>query len=197
MKYYISDLHFGHKNVINFDKRPFGTVEEMERVIVTNWNKKIKNSDIVYILGDFCFKGPTEWIRLLSILNGEKHLIIGNHDENRINNEIAKMFKTVQFYKEITDCGRKVILSHYPILFYKQAYSSNTYMLYGHVHNNTEEVKFVNKYIDDLRVNCMLNYANLYNVGCMMPYMNYTPMSLDEIILGNKPTGETMFFDKK
>lgn len=196
MKYYISDLHFGHKNVINFDKRPFETVEEMEHVIITNWNKKVKNSDIVYILGDFCFKSPTEWIRLLSILNGEKHLIIGNHDENRLNNEIIRMFKTVQFYKEVKDCGRKVILSHYPILFYKQAYSSNTYMLFGHVHNKTEEVKFVDKYIKDLQENCSLNYAKLYNVGCMMPYMNYTPMSLDEIILGNCPNGETVLADK-
>lgn len=197
MKYYISDLHFGHKNVIRFDKRPFNSVEEMENTLIDNWNKKVTNGDIVYILGDFCFGRTSEWLRILSKLNGEKHLIIGNHDEGRLNTEIVNMFKTVQFYKEVTDCGRRVILSHYPILFYKHAYSANTYMLYGHVHNNTEEVKFVDKYIQDLKDNCSLNYAKLYNVGCMMEYMNYTPRTLDEIILHNQSNDETVFSDKK
>lgn len=195
MKYYISDLHFGHRNVIRFDKRPFNSVEEMENVLVDNWNKKVTNGDIVYILGDFCFGRTSEWLRILSKLNGEKHLIIGNHDEGRLNTEIMNMFKTVQFYKEVTDCGRRVILSHYPILFYKHSYSANTYMLYGHVHNNTEEVKFVDKYIKDLKDNCSLNYAKLYNVGCMMEYMNYTPRTLDEIILHNQSNNETVFSD--
>ena len=27
---YTSDLHFGHKNVIQFDHRPFSNVEEMD-----------------------------------------------------------------------------------------------------------------------------------------------------------------------
>ena len=29
MNYYISDLHFGHKNVLKFDNRPYFTLTEM------------------------------------------------------------------------------------------------------------------------------------------------------------------------
>jgi calcineurin-like phosphoesterase family protein len=27
-----------HKNVIRFDNRPFGTIDEMDEVLVNNWN---------------------------------------------------------------------------------------------------------------------------------------------------------------
>ena len=53
MKYYISDLHIGHKNCIIFDNRPFSTLEEMHDTIVENWNSVVKKDDEVYILGDY------------------------------------------------------------------------------------------------------------------------------------------------
>ena len=49
MNYYISDLHFLHKNCIQFDERPFSDIEEMQRVMVEKWNRKITNGDTVYI----------------------------------------------------------------------------------------------------------------------------------------------------
>lgn len=53
--YYISDLHFGHSNIIRFDNRPFSNVQEMEETIVKNWNERVAKDDVVYILGDFCW----------------------------------------------------------------------------------------------------------------------------------------------
>lgn len=52
MKFYISDLHIGHKNILKFDNRPFTSLEEMEKTIINNWNGVVKKNDEVYILGD-------------------------------------------------------------------------------------------------------------------------------------------------
>ena len=56
MNYYISDMHFFHKNVTkegnNFDNRPFNSLAEMHQYMKEKWNSKITNGDAVYILGD-------------------------------------------------------------------------------------------------------------------------------------------------
>lgn len=52
MKFYISDLHFGHKNILTFDNRPFFTLAEMEQTIISNWNNRVEKNDEVYVLGD-------------------------------------------------------------------------------------------------------------------------------------------------
>ena len=45
--FFTSDLHFGHTNVITFDKRPFSTVEEMDEELIKRWNKKVGKGDLV------------------------------------------------------------------------------------------------------------------------------------------------------
>ena len=47
-----SDLHLGHKKIINHCDRPFESVDHMNKVIVNNWNKTIRPRDTVYFLGD-------------------------------------------------------------------------------------------------------------------------------------------------
>lgn len=99
MKYYISDLHFGHKNVLSFDDRPFDNVEYMNKVIINNWNSAVTNSDEIYILGDVFWKNDLAE-EILPKLKGRKHLILGNHD--RINNTmkiIINLFKNIKGLK--------------------------------------------------------------------------------------------------
>ena len=52
MIFFTSDLHLGHKNIIRLCGRPFESVEEMDEILIDNWNKKIHRCDTVYILGD-------------------------------------------------------------------------------------------------------------------------------------------------
>ena len=40
MIYYIADMHFGHTNVICFDDRPFADTEQMDEVLIQNWNQR-------------------------------------------------------------------------------------------------------------------------------------------------------------
>ena len=53
MNRYISDLHFGHANILKFDNRPFRNTEEMETSLIENWNNTVLAGDTTYILGDF------------------------------------------------------------------------------------------------------------------------------------------------
>ena len=51
MIYYIADMHFGHKNVLRFDNRPFADTELMDEVLIHNWNERVTDEDTVYVLG--------------------------------------------------------------------------------------------------------------------------------------------------
>lgn len=194
--YYISDLHIGHKHVLNcegsrnFDNRPFKTLDEMHETILNNWNSVVKNCDHVYCLGDMVWRENDESIALVSQLKGNIHLVVGNHD--RINDSRYKrLFVEICDYKEVTDNikGKNygVVLSHYPIMFWNKmrrfnndGYPQKSYniLLYGHTHNTQEEQLYQQflKYVND-------NYgygAMAFNVGCM--HWNYTPVTLEEIL---------------
>ena len=188
--FYISDLHFDHKNVIKFDNRPFKNVDEMNQKLITLWNEEVRKCDTVYILGDFCWGKTERWIELLNILKGQKILIRGNHDLKQYSAELKSKFSDIKEYKEINDNGRHVILSHYPIPCYNHDYNNKYFMLYGHVHQ-TKEYDLINKY----KENTNIIYANekyrpitnnLINVGCMLDYMDYRPRTLDYLISKNK-----------
>ena len=74
-----------------------------------------------------------------------------------------------------------MILSHYPILFYKNQHYGAV-MLYGHVHN-TREWELVEKWKKEQWA--MGIPSRLINVGCMMEYMRYTPRTLTELLDAN------------
>lgn len=77
--YFSSDHHFGHLNIIQYCKRPFSSVEEMNEQMAKRWNSIVKQDDVVYYLGDFSLLlEPVEIIA--PKLNGQKILIMGNHD---------------------------------------------------------------------------------------------------------------------
>lgn len=178
MKFYISDLHIGHANVLQFDNRPFFTLTEMHQAIINNWNSAVGKGDDVYILGDFAWKND-DGLEVIKQLNGKKFLIKGNHD--RLSPELEKQFVWVKDYEEIKDNGNHVILCHYPIPHFHNS-DYGYYHLYGHIHQ-ARDAKPFEDYVKLLRQRDIP--CNCYNVGCMMPYMNYTPRTLDEIIAAN------------
>lgn len=178
-KFYISDLHIGHKNIIAFDQRPFFTLDEMKEAIISNWNSVVNNGDIVYVVGDMFWdnRGATE---VLQRLKGNKFLILGNHD--RINSDMQKYFIGIYSYKEIKDNDRHVVLCHYPIAHWNRA-DYGAVHIYGHIHSGRDNRPF-NLYREQMKSRDFP--YECYNVGCMLPYMDYTPRTLDEIIAANR-----------
>ena len=179
MIYYIADMHFGHKNILKYDKRPFADTEQMDEKIIRRWNGRVNEYDTVYVLGDAFFKGEERSLAIMQRLNGHKRLIRGNHDRN--NGKLLKLWESLSEYEELRDGERLVVLSHYPMMFYNHQHDGAV-MLYGHVHN-TREWELVEKWQQELwRIGIP---ARIINVGCMMEYMDYTPRTLDEILAAN------------
>lgn len=200
MRYYISDQHFFHNNMnTSMDNRGFEDLESMHRYMIDKWNSKVRRGDDVVILGDFSIGKGEETNEILAQLNGNKFLIIGNHDKYLEDRKFdAKLFKWIKDYMEVSDNKRKVILSHYPIICYNGQYRMNeakpkTYMLYGHVHNSYDEI-LVNDYVRETRKRTreIKGSDEPVNIPCQMincfcMFSDYTPLSLDEWIeLDNK-----------
>ena len=90
---------------------------------------------------------------------------------------------------ELTAGKYKLILCHYPIMFYNHSYSPECYMLCGHVHN-TRENTYLAKWKAELRDNAVgiaSNKGNIINVGCMLH--DYTPKTLNQLIAWDKEGG--------
>lgn len=77
-----SDTHFFHRNIISYCNRPYADVDEMNEGLIANWNAVVAPDDEVFHLGDFAFGAFTKVASIASRLNGNKHLILGNHDRH-------------------------------------------------------------------------------------------------------------------
>lgn len=98
MKWHITaDHHFGHFNIIEYTKRPFRSLEHMNKELIQRWNSKIEEEDKVLYLGDFSFGNPKVFIEQL---NGDIIFIKGSHDNkiNTILRECIIHYGGVDFY---------------------------------------------------------------------------------------------------
>ena len=173
MNLYISDLHFGHANCINFDNRPFHDVDEMDRCMIELWNNRVRPEDDVYILGDFAFKsGKTpDWY--LRQLKGHKHLIVGNHDKVLLECENAqKYLESIDKMTFVSDEGKLIVLCHFPIAEWNKS-RHGSWHIYGHIHARKDET-----------YEYMKTRERALNAGCMIN--NYTPASFEELVANNK-----------
>lgn len=171
MFYFVSDTHFGHSNIIRLCDRPFKDVDEMNNTLIKNWNKRVKGNDTVFILGDmfFRYKNPEE---VLKQLKGKKHLIIGNHDDSWMNKvNLNKYFQSIDNFAEITDGKRAITLCHYPMVTWK--HSMRSYMIHGHIHNNTDADFFP----------LLASRENILNAG--VEVNGYVPVTFDELLKNN------------
>ena len=180
--FFTSDLHLGHAKIIEFDKRPFKSVEEMDAEIIRRWNAKVGKGDTVYVLGDMIWKTrKDEALDIIKSLKGQIILIKGNHDRFVSNGEVKNAFAAVKDYDEINvtledGTSQKCVLSHYFIPMYN-GHRDGAIHLHGHSHF-TDESRIEIEIAEKLK---SLGFSpKIYNVGCM--YWNYLPVTLDEIL---------------
>lgn len=132
--FFTADLHFGHANAIKYSNRPFNSVEEMDRGLITNWNSVVSPQDETYIVGDFSFLNLEKTVGIIKQLNGNKHLIIGNHDKKIIRPELMYFLSSDPVhYKEIKIENQPIILCHYPFESWNLSHYGSWH-LHGHCH---------------------------------------------------------------
>ena len=132
-----ADTHFSHKNIIDFEARPFADVDEMNEGLITAWNKAVGKTDTVYHLGDFCFGGRDKWFDILDRLKGNIVLIKGNHDKTKIVNRMMAEGLLTEVHPIgclLKRDGMSLNLTHYPLYIGDRHRQFN---LHGHIHGNT------------------------------------------------------------
>ena len=132
----ISDTHFGETNIIKYFNRPFASVQEMDETMQKRWNEAVRPQDVVIHCGDFCDgKGKhvlTNIMKYRRQLNGRIGLILGNHDNERLNYRDKGGFQFVYpYYKRFNQILFCHCLEWVPPSITKNA----AIIYYGHVHN--------------------------------------------------------------
>lgn len=130
--WYTSDTHFSHKNILQHENRPFGSIEQMDEALIDNWNRHINKDDTVYHLGDFVFGGISKWENIIPRLKGKIHLVVGNHDNDKVLKKIPHYFESIEniIVKKIDK--QHLFLFHYPI---EVGLTPNAYSIHGHIHS--------------------------------------------------------------
>lgn len=164
--FFTSDTHYGHANIIKYCQRPFKDVEEMNEALITNYNSVVRPEDTVFHLGDFAFMQVDKAKYIASRLNGNKHLLYGNHDKviRGARGAFESSFNFIRDYHEITVEGVKIVMCHYPMLSWHGS-GRGSIMLHGHAHGNTNYGHLKDAKILDVGVDCH----------------NYFPISADEV----------------
>ncbi len=142
MIFFTSDTHFNHNKVLEYcpDSRgQFRSVEEMNEVLITNWNSKISDNDLVYHLGDVGFGNLDNLVEILSRLNGHKILVPGNHDFRFLDKEkFRRCFDEVtESLVEIKVSGDSLVLCHFPMMVWNRHHYGVRH-LHGHCHGTVK-----------------------------------------------------------
>lgn len=152
MIWFTADTHFGHKNIIKYCDRPFKDVDEMDRILIENWNARVADDDVVYFLGDFCFRRSPEY---QAELNGNITFIKGSHDSWLKYASYLLPIK-VQVARE----DKTIVLCHYAMRTWEKSHYGSWH-LFGHSHGGLPP------------------YGLSFDVG--VDCWDYAPISLDMV----------------
>ena len=137
--FFTSDIHFGHKWLLDFNKRPFNNVEEMDNILIKNWNDTVPIDALTFVLGDIGETGDKRIIEIFGQLNGKKVLIRGNHDAIFKQKTLQEIFWEIHDLLEIRIFDllesqfQEIVLCHYPMFDWNN-FHEGSWQLFGHIH---------------------------------------------------------------
>lgn len=180
--WFTSDLHFGHDREFIYKPRGFNSINEMNEMIIENWNKTVAPEDDVYLLGDVMLGNNEIGIKLLKNLKGSIHIIRGNHDTDTRMSLYYDSYNVIDVnegqYLKIN--GQNFFLCHYPTFTSNLEKSANLkehiINLFGHTHQK-------NNFYNDIPF--------MYHVG--VDSHNNTPVAYETILADIKTKAEECY----
>jgi calcineurin-like phosphoesterase family protein len=142
--YFISDPHFGHKNILKFSDGFRGnvlsvtTITDHDDEIIKRCNAIVQPHDILYVLGDL----GNNWRRLNDI-NCTKRVVLGNHDHESMKVYLSQLDDaTIMPMHKFQYCW----ITHCPI-HPAELYGKKN--IHGHVHTHSvRDENYVNVSVD-------------------------------------------------
>lgn len=165
MIWFTSDFHIGDTRMLE-TRGIFSSLEDMEKALIDNYNKRVGKNDIVWLIGDIVGDIDTA-LRIFPKLNGQKSYVIGNHDRKWIRDKRAReLFCSI--YESTVEVieNTPVSISHYPLYeWYKSKYGG--VLIHGHMHSEVIELPF---------------YKDFCAYDVSVEKNGYMPVSWDEIV---------------
>ena len=169
--YLTSDIHYGHKNLIEGLRHM--SVEENNELIIKNINDIVKQKDSLIILGDLTMDKPMLAIEFLDRLQCKNVTVVaGNHDTPRVCRAITPFATVVGMIQK-----DGFAYTHCPV-HESQLDFSNRYNIHGHIHVPGQieyEPGKMWTYIPDYPCPA----ERYYNVN--LEFHDYKPIALEEI----------------
>lgn len=162
----ISDHHFGHRSIIDYESRPFADVEEMTETMAAKWNAVVGRDDKVFHLGDFSFYNKEKTRTIVERLNGRKTLIMGNHDRGR-----SRSWWLDAGFDEVSE--HPIVYAGFFFLSHEPMYM-NKHMPYVNIHGHIHGQK----------------YESGQYVNVSVEHWDYTPVRFDDIRKAVVPSEE-------
>ena len=128
MKFFASDTHISHNNILKYCNRQFKDIDHMNYVITANFNEVMSEGDVLYHLGDVAFGDENAYKFFSDLRVKQIHLVFGNHDNESIKNH-PKIKSSGWLKKTKIPVIGGVTLCHFPMLAWM-----NKHHLHGHWH---------------------------------------------------------------
>jgi len=137
MIFFTADTHFGHKNIIKYCKRPFGSVKEMDETMIERWNAVVKPGDLVYHAGDFALASAQYTASVINKLNGQIYLCRGSHDKSAMHPVCRSLFVTIKESFKIKVDDQTIFIAHHCHKIWPKSHYG-VWHLFGHSHGGMD-----------------------------------------------------------
>lgn len=133
MYLFTADEHYNHRRILEYSKRPFGSIQEMDAELIRRHNAVVGPEDTVIHAGDFTLAGPQFARRILEQLQGRHVFVRGSHDKWLRKAQSPVLFDPVHEILELVIEGQPVVVCHYAMRVWPKSHYGS-WQLFGHSH---------------------------------------------------------------